>query len=124
MTAVRMNQCKACPWKKSTVPDRDIPGGYSAGLHEDLDRTIAEPASLRGIGGPMRLMACHETKKSRERACAGWVHNQLGIGNNIALRLMALRGDLGDLRSLAEVKLDGPQHERFEDTLPACARKT
>lgn len=121
MTAVRMNQCKACPWKKSTVPDRDIPGGYSADLHEDLDRTIAEPASLRGINGTMHLMACHETEKQREQACTGWVHHQLGRGNNIAIRIKAMTGELGDLRSM---KLDGPQHERFEDTMPTCARKT
>lgn len=107
-----MKQCKACPWKKSTVPDQDIPGGYCETKHRALDGTIAEPGSLESIGKPMRVFACHESQPGRERACVGWVANQLGPGNNIQLRLAALDGRYKDLQ------LDGPQHERFQDTLP------
>lgn len=105
---VAMNQCKACPWKKSTKPERDIPGGYSEKKHRDLSCTLAEPGMLRS--GPM--MACHETPVGKERPCVGWVANQLGAGNNLGLRILALDGRFQGL------KLDGPQHERFEDTLP------
>ena len=36
-----MKQCKACPWKVTTDPERDIPGGYSAAKHRSLSCTIA-----------------------------------------------------------------------------------
>lgn len=106
-------QCKACPWKVSTVPERDIPNGYCARKHAALRGTIADPGSLRGLGGGLRMMACHESSPGKERACVGWLANQLGPGNNVPLRIMAMDGQFG------RVLLDGPQHERFEDTLPA-----
>lgn len=106
---IRNKQCKACPWKVSTVPDRDIPGGYSEDLHRKLADTIAAPGSFRGSG---KMMACHEHPPGAEVPCVGWVAHQLGPGNNIGLRLMALDGRFNNL------ELDGPQHERFEDTLP------
>ncbi len=109
---VRNNQCKACPWKVSTVPERDIPGGYSCDLHEGLSDTIAEPGSLRAA----RIMACHEHLPGAEVPCVGWVVNQLGVGNNIRLRMMALDGRFRGLRT------DGPQHQSFEDTLPRRRR--
>lgn len=111
-----MKQCKACPWKKSTVPDRDIPGGYCERKHLDLRSTLAEPGSTAGIGRPMQVMACHESKRGKERPCAGWLYHQLNQGNNLALRVLALDGRFKNLR------VDGPQHERFEDTLPKHLR--
>lgn len=108
----RARQCKACPWKVGVKPSGDIPGGYSEAKHRALDRTIAEPGSTADLGKPLHVMACHETPPGRELMCAGWVHNQLGPGNNIALRMKALDGRFHGLR------VDGPQHERFEDTLP------
>lgn len=113
-----MKQCKACPWKKSTVPDRDIPKGYSCEMHEDLRGTIAaNPWSF--VHSQMHWMACHESPIGRETPCVGWVANQLGPGNNIALRIAALDGRFKNLT------LDGEQHETFEDTLPKKrARKT
>lgn len=40
-------------------------------------------------------------------------HEELGPGNNIALRLAASAGRID-----YDFELDGEQHERFEDTLP------
>lgn len=55
-------------------------------------------------------MACHETEDAH---CIGWLVNQLGPGNNIALRL-AMRA----CENITAVKLLGAQHATFEDTLP------
>lgn len=111
MKLKRLNQCAKCPWKVSTNP-YEIPNGYSADLHALLDRTIAEPGAFRP-DSTMHVMACHEHPEGDEAHCVGWLMNQLGPGNNIALRL-AMRG----CENLGRVLLDGPQHELFEDTLP------
>lgn len=109
---MRKKQCKACPWRKDVVPERDIPGGYCAKKHANLKSTIAEPGELK-LDGTISMMACHETTAGREAPCVGWLVNQLGDGNNIMLRLVALRDPR--FRSLKTV---GEQHERFEDTVP------
>ncbi len=106
-------QCKACPWKKSTVPEKDIPGGYSLELHRSLQATIADPGSC---SLKMRMMACHEFPVGSEKACVGWVLHQLGPGNNIGLRLKAMDGRYSQFQTV------GPQHARFEDTLPKQRR--
>lgn len=108
---VRNNQCDKCPWKKSTNP-RDIPNGYCETKHRALKSTIAEP----GMISRTKMMACHESPRGQEQPCVGWVLHQLGPGNNIGLRLMALDGRFRNLR------VSGPQHERFEDTLPKRSR--
>lgn len=105
-------QCKACPWRKDVDPHRDIPGGYCATKHRNLRETIADGPSL---GRELKVMACHESKPGREFACVGWVANQLGPGNNIAVRLQVMAGRIPPPR------LVGEQHERFEDTLPGGA---
>lgn len=107
---IRLRQCKACPWKVSTVPDRDIPGGYCSTKHAGLRRTIAE---LNDVDDPgvLRVMACHETSEGRDLACTGWIAHELGPGNNIALR-WRVRGQKG-----LGLVLDGEQHKTFEDTL-------
>ena len=115
----RTRQCKACPWKVSTVPERDIPGGYSAARHHALAGTIAEPGALRAARG-LRVMACHESPPGREQTCVGWLANQLGPGNNLAVRMAAMRGEFG---AADELELDGPQHARFEDTLPRAGAR-
>jgi len=108
---VRNKQCKACPWRVSTDPDRDIPGGYDRELHRGLSETIAEPATLNTSSGGM--MACHESNPDGgEYPCVGWLWHQLGRGNNLPLRLLALQGHFDD------IEVDGPQHTCFEDTLP------
>jgi hypothetical protein len=112
---VTRRQCEKCPWKKSTDP-RDIPGGYNEKLHEGLKNTIATPGQLGA--GSLRIMACHETRRGRELACVGWLVHQLGEGNNIGLRLAVVTGRIdGDVETV------GPQHARFEDTLPKPRRK-
>lgn len=105
----RRKQCDACPWKVSTVPDRDIPGGYSRELHEGLRCTVADPSIVRLDS--IRMMACHEFPVGHEQPCVGWVMNQLGPGNNLSLRLLAMDGRFD------RYELDGEQHETFEATL-------
>jgi hypothetical protein len=102
-------QCEKCPWKKGVDPF-DIPNGYDPKLHRSLKDTIA--TDTRIVGG-VTMMACHETKRGKERPCVGWLVNQLGPGNNITLRMAAACG-----RVDADVETVGEQHERFEDTLP------
>jgi len=57
-------------------------------------------------------MACHESAPGKEVVCVGWAVHQLGEGNNIALRLQAMRDT-----NLQKLRTVGPQHRRFEDTL-------
>jgi hypothetical protein len=106
-------QCAKCPWRTDVDP-HDIPNGYCEVKHANLKDTIAEPGSVADLGrGSLRVMACHEFPEGRESPCVGWVFNQLGPGNNIALRMQALDGRFKDWK-LADVE----QHETFEDTLP------
>ena len=107
----RVRQCEKCPWKASTNP-YEIPDGYSVELHRELARTIAEPGTYR-YGGELRMMACHEHEPGEEAHCVGWIMNQIGTGNNIPLRIMMM-----DCENAKHIQLDGPQHGRFEDTLP------
>ena len=105
----RTKQCAKCPWRKDVDP-RDIPNGYTEEKHCALASTIADPGSLRGLGGSLQVMACHEMHDAH---CVGWLMNQLGPGNNIPLRLSVL-----SCENLKQVRLVGEQHETFEDTLP------
>jgi len=106
-----LKQCKSCPWRVDCVPDRDIPN-YQRDLHENLDNTIAKPGDVAtAFCSVQHLMACHYSKPQAEFPCAGWLHHQLGTGNNIGVRLRVMSGHL----PVPEV--DGPQHETFEDTL-------
>jgi hypothetical protein len=114
----RVRQCAKCPWKISTDP-HEIPNGYCETKHLALIDTIADgTGNLAAALGetPLRLMACHEHPEGEEAHCVGWLINQVGVGNNIALRLAVL-----DCENIADVTLDGPQHEHFEDTLPMTA---
>lgn len=115
-------QCKACPWRKDVKPDRDIPGGYCVKKHERLQETVADKddvaGQVRSLASPLRLMACHESpgEESRRQSfvCVGWLDNQLGVGNNIALRLRAL----SDPSLQIKYKLVGEQHATLQDTIP------
>lgn len=109
-----VKQCKSCPWRVDCVPDKDIPN-YVPELARGLDCTIQsglESAAPVMFGGEMRMMACHYSEPGEEFACAGWLHNQLGVGNNIGVRLLVING------RLPQPEVDGDQHERYEDTLP------
>lgn len=106
-------QCKTCPWRVDADPYA-IPN-YQRELHAKLDRTIQSGVEslFRVLStGTRNVMACHYSKAEAEFPCAGWLHNQLGVGNNIAIRLAVMSG------KLPPPEVDGPQHERFEDTLP------
>lgn len=105
-------QCKKCPWRRDVDP-RTIPGGYSEAMHRALDKTIAEPGDMRS--GALQIMACHETPSGAELPCVGWLANQLGPGNNLSLRLAVMLGQID-----GNVETVGPQHDRFEDTLPGA----
>lgn len=102
----RTKQCAKCPWRVSTNP-HDIPDGYCVEKHKNLENTIAEPGSL---DGSKAAMACHETDDAH---CVGWLNNQLGIGNNIGLRIQMITCE-----NAAEFQTFGAQHAHFNDTLP------
>ena len=107
----RTKQCAKCPWKVETDP-REIPNGYDEEKHRALESTIADPGSLADLGRPvLRQMACHE---SHDDPCLGWLMNQLGPGNNLALRIRYM-----GCENLGAVELVGEQHERLADTLPS-----
>jgi hypothetical protein len=103
-------QCAKCPWKKSTNP-LEIPDGYSVEKHRALVDTIAKPGVLDHH--ELRIMACHETVIDEEKPCVGWLVNQLGPGNNLALRMKVICHNID-----ANVETVGEQHKTFADTLP------
>lgn len=109
----RTVQCAKCPWKIDTDP-YEIPDGYSVKKHRALENTIANASCFR-IPKTLQIMACHHSKDTNENAehCVGWLHNQLGIGNNIALRLSMM-----NCENIKDLQVVGEQHIRFEDTLP------
>lgn len=103
-----MKQCKKCPWRVDVDP-HDIPDGYCETKHAALEKTIAREIDL---SGNVNIMACHESPVGGETPCAGWLHNQIGVGNNIGARIWAMKN------LTAPIKLVGEQHKYFEDTLP------
>ncbi len=109
----RTKQCAKCPWKKSTNP-HDIPDGYKVDKHKNLSCTIAKEGDLSGLGSKtLSVMACHHSKPGKEEHCIGWLNHQLGVGNNIMLRLQMMH-----CANVGDIKVYGEQHKRFEDTLP------
>jgi glutamate/tyrosine decarboxylase-like PLP-dependent enzyme len=111
----RTAQCAKCPWRVATDP-REIPNGYCEAKHRALANTIARPGDLSTLGEPVRAMACHETHDAH---CVGWLHHQVGVGNNIALRLR-----LRSCENVHRLRLRGEQHQRFEDTLPRIPKES
>lgn len=106
-------QCEFCPWRVDVDPF-DIPDGYSMEKHKDLDSTIA--SGTRSLRGAVVIMACHHSAVGDELPCVGWLANQLGPGNNLGLRMLAMTGKVP---GGANFELVGEQHETLEDTLPA-----
>ena len=108
----RTKKCAKCPWCKD-VNSHDIPNGYSEEKHRVLVSTIAEAGDLSAVASnEIRVMACHETHDTH---CIGWLANQIGDGNNIALRL-----DMLSCANADNIRLVGEQHKLFEDTLPSA----
>ncbi|HPA02579.1 MAG TPA: DUF6283 family protein [Chiayiivirga sp.] len=108
----RTVQCRKCPWRVDVDP-HDIPNGYCEAKHAALASTIATPGALPEPGAPLRVMACHETEDAH---CVGWLHHQLGRGNNLALRLR-----MRSCTNAGRLRLSGAQHQTFEDTPPSGA---
>lgn len=102
-----IKQCKTCPWKKE-LKCSDIPN-YDRQLHESLSNTIAKDIGIFRLSENINLMACHYSKDDNEIECAGWMHNQLGSGNNIPLRIRMLYDP-------CQVIIDGEQKESFNET--------
>ena len=110
MKLPRTKQCPKCPWKKSVDPTT-IPYGYCETKHRNLKETIAKEGDINL--GRLNVMACHHSIDGDQMYCVGWLHNQLGEGNNIALRMRML-----DCENIGDLKITGEQHDKFEDTLP------
>lgn len=108
----KVYHCKSCPWRVGTVPELDIPNGYSCDLHEGLRGTIRDGLASLPVDGALRVMACHYSPIGHEFPCAGWLEHQLGPGNNLGVRLAVMSG------RLPQPVTDGPQHQTFDDTLP------
>lgn len=106
----RTKQCKKCPWKTTTNP-LDIPDGYCELKHQNLKETIAEYGEVNM--GVMKVMACHHSNGEDEMYCVGWLNNQLGVGNNIGLRMKMIA-----YKNTNNIEVFGEQHNRFEQTLP------
>lgn len=107
MKLPRTKQCSKCPWKVSTDPTT-IPNGYCQTKHANLEKTIA-----KGIEINNRVMACHHSTGEDGMYCVGWLHNQLGDGNNIGIRIKMMECD-----NIRDLKVVGKQHPTFQDTLP------
>lgn len=106
----RTVQCKKCPWRKDVDP-HEIPNGYSVERHAALRSTIATPGDISRLHeDDQHVMACHETQDAH---CIGWLVNQIGAGNNIALRLR-----MRHCENALAVRTVGEQHATFDDTLP------
>ena len=108
MKLKQTEQCKTCPWKLSTTV-ADIPN-YSIETHEDLRDTIAdETGNVNQIQDKaVNVMTCHKSIKSM---CVGWLHNQLGKGGNIPLRMQMMF-----YSNVREIEIDGEQKDTFEET--------
>lgn len=107
---MKVEQCPTCPWKKETKCS-DIPN-YDRQLHESLRETIAgSDGNVSKINQPIKNMACHYSTETENVYCAGWLHNQSGIGNNIQLRVSMMRN-----KNISKIVIDGEQVDSFEET--------
>jgi hypothetical protein len=102
-----VHQCSTCPWKVGA--DLNLIPNYRRELHEKLTCTIADGPRLPT--GVLRCMSCHYSTERKNKPCAGWLYNQLGIGNNIGVRLAVMT------ERLSMPKVSGEQYETFEETL-------
>ena len=107
----RTSQCEKCPWRVDVDPTQ-IPNGYCESKHKALESTIAKEGD-NPFSSSLHVMACHQSKIGHEQYCVGWLNHQLGVGNNIALRLK-----MSNCENIDQLSLIGDQHQSFEDTLP------
>ena len=82
-------------------------------------KALAEHHLVRSSDQPGRRPRGQANRRSslvtrwQEAHCIGWLNNQLGVGNNIVLRLQ-----MGSCENARAIRLRGEQHETFEETLP------
>lgn len=108
MELTRTKQCRNCPWRKDS--DLSKISGYQLEQHHKLKSTIANKGELNI--GKINIMACHESTESDSQHCIGWLSNQIGVGNNIGLRLAMSRcPQSGDIETF------GDQFRTFEETI-------
>lgn len=107
MKLQQTKQCKTCPWIEGNSV-KDIPN-YDPNQHLALENTIASDLSFGGQS--VNCMACHHSKEGKENMCIGWLNNQLGVGNNIPLRLMMM-----NYENASDIEVVGDQRDNFEDT--------
>lgn len=81
-----------------------------------MEKTIADPNKTT-LGDTVNAMACHESPVNVDDEdldiCIGWLHHQLGRGNNIALRYQFIH-----CKNRKDIEVFGEQHLNFKDTLP------
>lgn len=104
----RTKQCKNCPWKVESDLSK-IPN-YQEDLHKGLSSTIADQNSCSLSS--TNVMACHHSKEGQEEHCIGWLVNQLGVGNNIGMRLR-----MSSCENSKDIEVFGEQYQNFEDTI-------
>jgi hypothetical protein len=105
----REKQCKSCPWRVDAELS-DIPW-YDKKMHLELTSTIWN-FTRDGVKSPeLRAMACHCSPEESPEMCVGWLLNQVGVGNNLALRLHLRKYDLSG------VEVFGEQYETLSETI-------
>ena len=104
-------QCETCPWRVDSKVI-NIPN-YCPELHQDLQQTITDDKDTieQLYDDTLRIMLCHWSKENNPSYCVGWLHNQLGTGNNIQLRIKFMTCENGD-----ELEVIGEQVKSFKDT--------
>jgi hypothetical protein len=101
-----VRQCKTCPWRVDVVPSRDVPN-YDPGIYDRMRASLR--TGIDSIRETTRMvMECHNGKKGANRACAGWLHHQIGVGNNLGVRMRVITGHL------PVPKVVGEQHEDLD----------
>lgn len=111
-----VRQCPTCPWKVGA--DVNLIPNYRPDMHAKLTCTIASDERVPLPGATLRLMACHYSTERKNKPCVGWLHHQIGVGNNIGVRLAVMNSQL------PVPKVEGDQYETFEETLNERPRQT
>lgn len=101
-----VTQCKTCPWRVEVKPSRDVPN-YDPGIYARMRETLREGVTAL-TERTRKIMECHNGKRGANRPCAGWLHHQIGVGNNLGVRLSV------SMERLPMPKVLGEQHEDLE----------
>lgn len=104
--------CKSCPWIKTNQPGGDNIQGFSIEMMRDLSSTVPPRGSDQD--GFFKVMACHHSKDSNMRACAGYI--AVHGFQNINVRLMAARGKI-DIKSVIKAAQKHSLYTSFYDML-------